>query len=184
MLGTIRTIQRQAGQALPTCAQPNHNLMNTLGTVCSKLLPVGARATGNPPCHHTLPLPLHLTSFATVSFPTRLNRLAPVLRPSTLTPNQIKILISVLSAFHHSSERQRVQRQAYMLHVWWYGLTANVFMCRSWIGYIWCVSDNCFSICLWKCMLLLLIIPHTCAHTPHTHTYIYEGSMPLWMLWC
>lgn len=73
MLGTIRTIQRQAGQALPTCAQPNHNLMNTLGAVCSKLLPVGARATGNPPCHHTLPLPLHLTSFATVSLPTRPN---------------------------------------------------------------------------------------------------------------
>lgn len=56
MLGTIRTIQRQAGQALPTCAQPNHNLMNTLGAVCSKLLPVGARATGNPP-----PLPFAIT---------------------------------------------------------------------------------------------------------------------------
>lgn len=118
-------------QALPTCAQPNHNLMNTLGTVCSKLLPVGARATGNPPCHHTMPLPRHITSFAIVSLPTRLSRLAAVLRPSTLTPNQIKILILKLSTFQHSSNRPRVQRQAYTLHVGRCGLTANVFMCWS-----------------------------------------------------
>lgn len=56
MLGTIRTIQHQAGQALPTCVQPNHNLMNTLGAVCSKLLPVGDRATGISPSHS---LPSH-----------------------------------------------------------------------------------------------------------------------------
>ena len=49
MLCTIRTIQHQAGQALPACAQSNHSLMNTFGAVCSKLLPVGARATGNQP---------------------------------------------------------------------------------------------------------------------------------------
>lgn len=132
MLGTIRTIQRQAGQALPTCAQPNHNLMNTLGAVCSKLLPVGARATGNPPpplCHHILPLPLHLTSFSLAHPPKQV--LAPVLGPSTLTLNQIKIHIFVLSAFQHSSRRLGLQRQAYKLHVGRYGLTANVFMCWS-----------------------------------------------------
>lgn len=92
MLGTIRTIQHQAGQALPTCARSNHNLMNTFGAVCSKLLPVGAEATGNTPPPHPItlcPLSLHLGSIATAS--PSLLILAPAVRPSTLALNQIKI---------------------------------------------------------------------------------------------
>lgn len=122
MQGTIRTIQRKAGQALPTCTQPNHNLMNTLGAVCSKLLPVGARATGNPLCHLTL-------AFSTPSLQSPCPPASadtPVLRFSTRTLNQIKIHISVLSAFQHSSECLSIQQQAYKLHVGTYRLTTGV----------------------------------------------------------
>lgn len=111
MLGTIRTIQHRAGQALPTCVQPNHNLMNTLGAVCSKLLPVGDRAAGNlqpppaPPHHHPLPLPPHLTSFCSsfLAHPPK-PILAPVLRP------QLWLLIKsrfISRCCQHSNTAQR-----------------------------------------------------------------------------
>lgn len=97
MLGTIRTIQHQAGQALPTCAQSNHSLMNTFGAVCSKLLPVGARATGN---HASLPSPHspppHLHRNSSLHRPSLLI-FAPAVRPTTHTLNQIKIRICAIS---------------------------------------------------------------------------------------
>lgn len=97
MLGTIRTIQHQAGQALPTCAQSNHSLMNTFGAVCSKLLPVGARATGNRPTlpSHRSPPP-HLQRNSFLDRPSLLI-FAPAVRPSTHALNQIKIQICALS---------------------------------------------------------------------------------------
>lgn len=144
MPGTIRTIQRQAGQALPTCAQPNHNLMNTLGTVCSKLLPVGARATGNSPlplflCPPRIPTghgqtlsllshtvgPWNRKKRQQFSFP------ACTVKPPTTYKmlNWIKISISALSTFQKSAGRPSCLTQPYKLHMGRYGLAAEAFMC-------------------------------------------------------
>lgn len=134
--------------ALPTCVQPNHNLMNTLGAVCSKLLPVGAKATGNPPNNHTFPLPLHLTSFATVTLPTRPNWYWF----QHLDPNSYLLIksrfISVGCQHSNTAQRLRMSQQAYRLHVGRCRLTANVFICWRWIGSIWYISESCFSRCV------------------------------------
>lgn len=91
--------------ALPTCVQPNHNLMNTLGAVCSKLLPVGAKATGKPPQQSHFPpsSPPHLLCNSYLAHSPELI-LVPAFRPQLLPFNQIKIHICGLSAFQHNSK--------------------------------------------------------------------------------
>lgn len=146
--------------------------MNTLGAVCSKLLPVGDRATGNPspcpppphPCHHTMPLPLYLTSITKVlpAHPLQLI-LAPAVKPSTWTFNQIKIHISVLSAFRHSW----AAATKHISYIW--GSMDWQLRCLC-IGIELVLYDLCrrssFLTCVWRSVLLpLMISSRNCAYT-------------------